>query len=68
MGIFTSNPLFAMLKKDHEKVKQLFDQFEKAKDSRTRARLVQEALFELDVHATVEERRIDPAIREEIDA
>ena len=68
MGIFTSNPLFAMLKKDHEKVKQLFDQFEKATDSRTRARLVQETLFELDVHATLEERLIYPAIREEIDA
>ncbi len=68
MGIFTSNPLFDMLKKDHAKVKEMFDQFEKATDRRTKARLVQETLLELDVHATLEERLIYPAIREEIDA
>src|SRR6476469_8321440 len=58
MGIFTSNPLFEMLKKDHAKVKEMFDQFEKATDKRTRARLVQETLLELDVHATLEEQLI----------
>ena len=68
MGLFTSNPVFEMLKKDHAKVKEMFDQFEKATDRRTRARLVQETLLELDVHATLEERLIHPAIREEIDA
>ena len=68
MGIFTSNPVFEMLKKDHAKVKEMFDQFEKATDRRTRARIVQETLLELDVHATLEEQLIYPAIREEIDA
>ena len=68
MGIFTSNPVFEMLKKDHAKVKEMFDQFEKATDRRTRARLVQETLLELEVHATLEEQLIYPAIREEIDA
>ena len=68
MGFFTSNPVFDLLKKDHAKVKDMFDQFEQAKDSRTKARLIQETLRELDVHATVEERLIYPAIREEIDA
>ena len=68
MGFFTSNPVFDLLKKDHAKVKDMFDQFEQAKDSRTKARLIQETLRELDVHATVEERLIYPAIREKIDA
>jgi hemerythrin superfamily protein len=69
MGIFTSsNPVLGMLKADHEKVKTLFAQFEEAKDSRTKARIVLETLLELDVHAKLEETLIYPAIRQEIEA
>jgi hypothetical protein len=69
MSIFgPSNPVFAMLKKDHAKVKELFEQFEAAKDSRTKERIVRETLLELDVHATLEETLIYPAIKREVDA
>ena len=69
MGLFSSsNPVFDMLKADHKKVKSLFEQFEKAKDSRSKARIVQETLLELDVHAKLEEALIYPSIRRKIDA
>jgi hypothetical protein len=35
MTLFGSNPVFEMLKKDHQKVKDLIQQFEKSEDSRT---------------------------------
>ena len=40
MGLFTTNPVFDMLKKDHKKVQELFDQFESAEDSRSKVRIV----------------------------
>jgi len=69
MGIFTStNPVFEMLKADHEKVKILFAQFEETNDSRTKERIVRQTLRELDVHTKVEETLLYPAIRRKIDA
>ncbi|MEP6960221.1 MAG: hemerythrin domain-containing protein [Nitrospirota bacterium] len=69
MGLFSSsNAVFDMLKADHKRVKGLFEQFEKAKDSRSKARIVQETLRELDVHAKLEETLIYPLIRRKIDA
>lgn len=67
MGLFgSSNPVFEMLKKDHSKVKQLFDGFEESKDSRTKGRIIRDTLQELEVHAKLEESLIYPAIREKI--
>lgn len=56
-----------MLREDHKKVKGLFDEFEQAKDSRSKQRIVETALMELEVHAALEEELIYPAIRPEID-
>ena len=56
-----------MLKQDHRKVKELFDEFNEA-DGRQKAGIAKAALHELEVHAALEERLIYPAIREEIDA
>ena len=67
MGLFTTNPVFDMLKKDHKKVQELFDQFEAAEDSRSKVRIVQDTLRELEVHAKLEETLIYPAIRERIE-
>ena len=68
MGLFgPSNPVFAMLQKDHQKVKDLFDEFEQAEDARTKHRIINETIHELDVHAKLEESLIYPAIRKEID-
>lgn len=69
MGIFgSSNPVFEMLEQDHSKVKSLFEEFESAKDSRTKQRIMKETLSELVVHAKLEESLIYPAIRKKIDA
>jgi hemerythrin superfamily protein len=67
MALFGTNPVFAMLKEDHQKVKELFEQFEHAEDGRTKKRIMQEAIRELDVHAALEESLIYPAIRKEIE-
>jgi hemerythrin superfamily protein len=67
MGLFTTNPVFDMLKKDHKKVEGLFDEFEAAEDARSKTRIIQETLRELEVHAQLEEELIYPAIRKKID-
>ena len=69
MGIFgSSNPVFDMLKQDHSKVKGLFEEFEGAKDSRTKQRIIETTLLELEIHAKLEEALIYPAIRKKVDA
>ena len=52
----------SMLKSDHEKVKELFDKFEKATNSAAKEKIVAEALMELKIHATVEEEFFYPAL------
>ncbi|MBA3753589.1 MAG: hemerythrin domain-containing protein [Nitrospira sp.] len=55
-----------MLKEDHMKVKGLFDQFESA-EGQKQAEIAATAIFELEIHAELEEKLIYPAIREAID-
>ena len=55
-----------MLKEDHNKVKDLFEQFESA-EGRERSQIAATAIQELEIHAALEEKLIYPAIREEID-
>lgn len=55
------------LKADHQKVKGLFDEFEKTNDRATKRTIVSEALEELSLHATLEEELFYPAVREQID-
>jgi hemerythrin superfamily protein len=57
----------AMLKSDHQKVKELFDKFEESKNSASQAKIATEAIQELKVHATVEEELFYPAVRQQID-
>lgn len=66
MGIFTTNSVVAMLKEDHEKVKQLFEEFKEVK-GREKTEIAKTAIRELEVHADLEERIIYPAIRQKID-
>jgi hypothetical protein len=56
-----------LLKADHEKVKDLFDQFEEAEDRRTRKTIVRHAVEELSIHATLEEEIFYPAVRKELE-
>ena len=57
----------AMLKSDHQKVKELFDKFEEQKDSGAQAKIAANAIQELKVHATVEEELFYPAVRQQIE-
>ena len=61
-----TNPLLAMLKDDHKKVKKLFEEYKSA-NSRKQQEIADTAIHELEVHAALEEELIYPAIREEID-
>src|SRR5678815_6043277 len=57
---------FALLKADHDKVKKLFDKFEKADES-SKGEIVAEAIQELKVHAAIEEQVFYPALRHQMD-
>lgn len=61
-----SSTVLEMLKEDHEKVKQLFEDFESA-EGKEQAEIAATAITELEVHADLEEKLIYPAIREEVD-
>jgi hemerythrin superfamily protein len=54
----------ALIKADHRKVEQLFKEFEEAGDRayKTKRRLVEEIIRELEVHATLEEESYYPAV------
>jgi hemerythrin superfamily protein len=62
-----SNAVVKMLKEDHQKVKDLFEEFKKAEDTKAKQRIVDTALMELEIHAKLEEGLIYPAIRSELD-
>jgi hemerythrin superfamily protein len=57
----------ALLKADHRKVEDLFEKFEKARDSGRKEALVQEICTELCLHTMLEEEIFYPACQAEID-
>ena len=61
-----TNPVLAMLKDDHKKVKGLFEEF-KGANSRKQQEIADTVVHELEVHAALEEELIYPAIRGQID-
>jgi hemerythrin-like domain-containing protein len=56
-----------MLREDHRKVKELFEQFEEAEERQEKGRTVDTALQELEIHAALEEEIFYPTVREQID-
>ncbi len=54
----------AMLRADHKKVSDLFSEYEKARSSDRKQRLVDEICTELTVHAEIEEGIFYPAVKE----
>jgi hemerythrin superfamily protein len=58
----------SILKKDHERVKQLFDQFEKAEGKPAREKIIRQAVTELKIHALLEEEIFYPAVRQHVGA
>ena len=55
----------SLLKADHDKVKELFEKFEKAGNSK--GKIVSEAINELKIHASVAEALFYPALRQKMD-
>lgn len=62
----STNPAIGLIKKDHDKVKDLFDQFDKADGLAAKKKIVKQALTELKVHAAIEEELFYPAVRKHI--
>ncbi len=54
----------AMLKADHRKVEELFEQFDKARDSARKQKLATEICTELSVHTMIEEEIFYPACKD----
>ena len=57
----------SMLKADHRAVDALFDEFDRARRSDTKARLVGKICDELKIHTVIEEEIFYPAVRPKID-
>lgn len=62
----SENHAVAILKKDHDKVKELFDQFEKEKSGPAKTKLIAQAINELKLHAALEEEIFYPTIRKQV--
>jgi hypothetical protein len=56
----------SILIKDHDRVKALFDRFEKADAAGEKEKIIREALTELKIHAVIEEEIFYPAVRKEL--
>jgi Hemerythrin HHE cation binding domain len=57
----------AILVKDHDRVKDLFDRFEKEASRPSKEKIIGEALTELKIHAAIEEEIFYPAVRKELE-
>ena len=56
----------AILMKDHDAVKELFDRFEKATSAAEKGKIIAEAVTELKIHAVIEEEIFYPAVRKHL--
>jgi len=58
----------AILKKDHDTVKELFDKFEKTDSATEKEKIILKAVDELKVHALIEEEIFYPTVRRHVGA
>jgi len=63
----TKQDAIALLKEDHDKVEQLFEDFEKASGDGRKEKLAREICRELTIHAQIEEEIFYPACEGKID-
>lgn len=69
MSVSEAQPdAIALLKADHRKVEELFEKFEKAKDSGRKRALVQQICLELEIHTRIEEEIFYPACNGEVES
>src|SRR5205814_9929408 len=64
--LLPENHAIAVLMKDHDKVKELFDRFEKTTSSSEKDKIIQEAITELKIHASIEEEIFYPTVRQHV--
>lgn len=64
----TPTDAIALLKADHRRVEALFEQFDQARRSDRKARIVEEICIELKVHMIIEEEIFYPTVKPKIDA
>ena len=64
--LLPENHAIAILIKDHDRVKNLFDQFKKADGAAEKEKIIGEALIELKIHAAIEEEIFYPAVRKQV--
>ena len=67
MASTKSQDAIALLKEDHRKVEDLFEQFEKAKGNSRKEKLALEICKELTIHTILEEEIFYPAIEGKVD-
>src|SRR5512135_2652208 len=58
-----ANHAIAILKKDHDDVKRLFDEFEKAQSPAAKDKIIKQAITALRIHAVLEEEIFYPTVR-----
>jgi hemerythrin superfamily protein len=61
-----SQDAIALLRADHAKVQDLFDEFEKSRKDSVKEKLAQQICMELTIHTAIEEEIFYPAVREAI--
>src|SRR5258706_2617765 len=64
--LLPENHAITLLKKDHDTVKSLFDEFEKAETPAAKRKAVDQALTELKIHAVLEEEIFYPTVRQQV--
>ena len=67
MASTKSQDAIALLKEDHRKVEELFEQFEKAKGEGRKQKLALEICTELTIHTILEEEIFYPALEGKVD-
>src|SRR5581483_11635286 len=65
--LLPDNHAISILMKDHDRVKNLFDRFEKSESPAEKEKIIGEAVTELKIHATIEEEIFYPAVRKLVD-
>ena len=64
----TPTDAIALLKADHRKVEQLFEEFDQARRSDRKAKIVQQICIEPKIHTMIEEEIFYPAVKPKIDS
>jgi hypothetical protein len=64
--LLAENHAIAILIKDHDTVKELFDKFEKTESGAEKQKIIKQAVEELKVHAVIEEEIFYPAVRKHV--